>query len=127
MILRDIKAYDLCEHCHRAFADHNYVENSIDVYLCPSEVQSSHSYGYGYFRERPDCFSPDSECCSPEEIENHRRAEAEFERCKANGIPFVCPPGSWGIGVYWVSEQTEFKLAMPIDPAQGEFEFGDSQ
>lgn len=122
-MLAHIQATDICEHCGSEFANHNYVPNSIDVYECPHEIITSQGYGLGYDRSRPDCYSPDHECCTPAELDNYRTALAEFNRCQANCIPFVCPPGRWGIGAYWYCHQTTFKLWLPPDPDQMELDF----
>lgn len=121
--MRHIEATDRCDNCGAEFADHNYVADSIDTYLCPYERQMNQGYGYGYSKDRPDCFSPDYESCSEAELANYKRALEHFEKCKQNGQAFVCPPGSWGIGVYWDSEQTQFKLHLPDDTSQAVFEF----
>lgn len=121
--MRHIEATDRCENCGEDFADHNYVPNSISTYLCPHERQMNQGYGYGYDRSRPDCFSPDHESCSEGELANHKRALEHFQECQAAGKEFVCPPGSWGIGVYWDSVQTEFKLYLPDDPTQTWLDF----
>jgi hypothetical protein len=71
-MLSHIQATDICEHCHQQFADHNYVPDSIDVYECPHEAIIDSGYGYGCDRSRPDCFSPDHECCSAAELGSMR-------------------------------------------------------
>jgi hypothetical protein len=37
---------------------------------------------------------------NPAEIANHAAALVEFQRCLRDGCEFVCPVGSWGIGIY---------------------------
>lgn len=123
MMLHHIQATDICEHCGCEFADHNYVPDSIDVYECPHEIITSQGYGLGYDRSRPDHYSPDSQCCTPAELDNYRTALAEFNRCQASGIPYTCTSGNWGIGAYWYSDQTTFKLWLPPGPDQMELEF----
>jgi hypothetical protein len=115
--LRYFEATDLCEHCHCEFADHNYVENSIDVYLCPE--LATVGTGYGRFKGGdPNLFTPDPECSSPAEIQRWREAcemwplwKPPAERCGVHN-------GGFGIGVYVLVEQTTFKRLDQPDPAQ---------
>ncbi len=123
-MLAHIQATDICEHCGSEFANHNYVPNSIDVYECPHEIITSQGYGMAYDRSRPDCFSPNRELCSELEIEAHEIEFRNYQRCQAQGVPYKCTNGAWGIGAYWHSHQTTFKLWLPPDPDQMEFDFG---
>ena len=122
-MMRHIESTDICENCHCEFADHNYVPDSIDQYDCPHEVVTSQGYGLGYDRSRPDCYSPDGDCCTPAELDNYRTELAEFNRCRAQCVPYKCTVGNWGIGAYWYSHQTIFKLLDQPDPDQMEFDF----
>ncbi len=72
MMLHHIQATDICEHCWQEFADHNYVPDSIDVYECPHQIVTDQGYGLAYDRSRPDCYSPDHDCCTPAELDYHR-------------------------------------------------------
>ena len=71
----------------------------MEITECKGYYMES-GYGYGYDRRRPDLYSPDHESCTPTEISNHAVALAEFQRCLRDGCEFVCPVGSWGIGIY---------------------------
>lgn len=86
----EVNAYDRCYWCHREFADHNYVKDSIDQYECPVPYEESY---YGYFvGGDPRDFHPDHESCTPEEIANHKSACEEANRlAAARGLP--CPSG----------------------------------
>ena len=109
----DVKATDRCDNCRIEFADHNYDEER-DLYICPHPHQE---VGYGGFKGgNPNDFSPDSQCCSPKEIQSWRDAckkwndgdetPLDFHRCKdENGISGE--GWKFGIGVYVLElEQT---------------------
>ena len=90
----DVRADDKCGNCHRDFADHDYVRDSIDQYKCPQMHQEA---VYGYFTGGdPRGFFPDAESCSKKELDNHRRACALFDEQEAKGLeptPEDCPSG----------------------------------
>ena len=114
-----------CANCHREFADHDYVPDSIDGYRCPVKQQES---GYGYFcGGDPRNFYPDSDC-SEQEIANWKQA-CEFAETK--GLDDLECPSGWiydaagkpvmhilrapfGIGVYTYEYETFFE-AMEAD------------
>jgi hypothetical protein len=123
-----LKAYDQCHNCGKDFADHNYVEG--DLYQCPYPSQES---GYGYFHGGdPRNFHPDGECCSPDEIANHRKACQLWDEAEAKGKtpePEECPSGwifdehgkpiahvlrsPYGIGIYTYEMEQYFELHEP--------------
>lgn len=79
----DVKATDQCDNCGREFADHVYVPESLTDYRCPVPHQES---GYGGFcGGDPRKFHPDGEVCTPEEIENHRKACALWDDAEDRG------------------------------------------
>lgn len=125
-MLAHIQATDICEQCGSEFANHNYVPNSIDVYECPWPKMIGNSiYGIGYGNDHnPHCFAPDQECCSADELDAWNKACDAWDQAKANGMPYKRPAGRWGIGIYWYEEETTFKLWLPPDPDQMEFDFG---
>lgn len=116
-----MKAIDRCYHCHREFADHNYVPDSIDKYRCPvPRVETT----YGCFTGGdPRKFHPDAEDCTPEELANHKRACEEADALES-GRNLECPSGwvqvagvtahvlnaPFGIGCYEVEFETFFEL-----------------
>jgi hypothetical protein len=120
-----IEATDLCEHCHHQFADHNYVPDSIDVYQCPWPIQIGESiYGIGYGRDHnPHNFCPDRDCCSADELDAWNKACEAWDKAEATGGKYQRPPGRWGVGIYWFTQLTTFKLHLPPDPDQTEFDF----
>lgn len=67
------RATDQCNNCGDEFANHEYVKDSITQYKCRYPQQES-GYGYGYRGIDPRNYSPDHECCSVEEIAEHRAA-----------------------------------------------------
>lgn len=125
-MMRDIKADDKCANCGADFADHNYVKDSIDEYLCPRPQQHT---GYGFFcGGDPRKFHPDYESCEPREIENHTRACLLWNESEQRGEtpePEKCPSGwiyddngkpiahvlraPYGIGVYTIDIETCFE------------------
>jgi hypothetical protein len=123
-MLHYIEATDICQHCHHEFADHNYVPDSIDRYTCPWPIQSETTHGIGYGRDHnPHCFSPDHECCSAYELAAWNKACEAWDKAEATGVKYYRPAGRWGLGIYWYETQTEFKLHLPPDPSQSEFDF----
>ena len=112
-------ATDICRNCGDEFANHDYVKDSITQYKCKTPYQEG---GYGYFcGGDPRKFSPDGECCSPAEIENHKRACNLWDEAESRGEtlePEKCPSGwiyddagkaiahvlraPYGIGIYSV-------------------------
>lgn len=124
-------AYHKCAHCYRDFADHDYVEGSIDQYRCPVPQQEQ---GYGYFcGGDPRLFFPDHEDSTPEEIANWKAAcdkadELESARnleCPsgwvrlADGIVAHVTNAPFGIGMYTVEFESFFE---PIDASDEELE-----
>jgi hypothetical protein len=115
-----------CANCNREFADHNYIPDSIDQYQCPYPAQESM---YGHFHGGdPRNFHPDYECCSEEEIANHRKACNLWNASEAKGEtpePEKCPSGwiydddgkplvhilraPYGIGVYTIEMEQFFE------------------
>lgn len=110
-----------CANCGRAFADHDYVTDSIVTYKCPVPHIES---GYGFFAGGdPRNFHPDYECCSEEEIANHQRACEEAARL--GNVNLNCPSGweqvgdavvhvlrsPFGVGVYTVEFEQYFEPA----------------
>ena len=61
-----------------------------DGWLCPYEYQRDAVYG-SFCGGDPRNFSPDYECSTPEERENHRKACEEAERAANPNLP--CPSG----------------------------------
>lgn len=113
-----VKATDRCRNCGREFADHNYIKDSITDYECP---EPHVEMGYGYFcGGYPRDFLPDYESCTPEEIENHRKACEEANRSEA-AATLACPSGwagnvhilcaPFGIGGYIYKEPQYFQAA----------------
>ena len=120
-----------CRNCGAEFADHAYVPDSIDEYKCPHAVCEGH---YGYFTGGdPRDFHPDYECCSPDELENHRRACELWNDAESRGEtpePEKCPSGwiyaddgtpichvlraPYGIGMVTVTFETTFE-AVEVD------------
>lgn len=92
--IMEVKAYDKCGNCGCEFAEHDYVKDSIDQYKCPHPHTEG---GYGFFHGGdPRNFFPDGECCSPQEIENHKRACELWDEAEARGEtpePEACPAG----------------------------------
>jgi hypothetical protein len=121
-----MKDTDRCCNCHREFADHDYVKDSIDQYKCPILCQET---GYGGFNGGdPRNFHPDAEECRPTELEAHRKACEIWNESEAKGEtpePEKCPSGwiyndegeviahvlrmPYGIGVYTISHETLFE------------------
>lgn len=117
----NVNATDRCSWCHREFADHNYVKDSIDQYECPQpHIESV----YGYFSGGdPRDFFPDAGDCTPEELENHRMACIEATKYEAKRrleCPsyFLVDDEGWrahvlkapfGIGVQNIKMQTFFE------------------
>lgn len=100
----DVTDTTRCENCGDEFANHYYVPSSITQYRCPRpHVESC----YGFFTGGdPRAFSPDHESCSPEEIENHRKACDLADALERDGKPvnWECPSGweQWGDAVVHV-------------------------
>ena len=126
-----VKDTDRCQNCHREFAEHNYVKDSIDKYKCPVPRQES---GYGGFNGGdPRNFHPDYECSTEKERENHRKACDLWDEAEARGespTPEKCPSGwifddngkavahvfrtPYGLGIYTYSYETFFE-AREVD------------
>lgn len=81
--------------------------------------------GYGFMRpDDPRDFNPDVECCTPQEIENHRLACEAFERGEplpeqaftpdaatvVNGAIVHTTGGPWGIGGYTMRDPEMIEL-----------------
>ncbi len=118
-----MKATDICEHCGKEFADHNYVQDSISDYRCPVPIQEG---GYGFFPGGdPRRFHPDSECCTEEEIKAHKEACEFWDNATAtpeplksecgwiydkNGSPVAHICGSpFGVGCYTYEMESYFE------------------
>jgi hypothetical protein len=100
-----------CANCGQEIREH--CRDSDPPWRCPDEYQREAVYGYFHGGD-PRNFSPDAECCSPEELARHKAACAEAEEIEsARDLP--CPSGwEWlpgggiahtlrapfGIGVY---------------------------
>jgi hypothetical protein len=137
----DVQATDTCANCGDEFANHNYVPDSIDQYKCPHPHVES---GYGAFcGGDPRTFHPDGEMCSPDEIENHRKACElwdEAEACGETPEPEKCPSGwiydengkavchvlrtPYGIGGYTI-EMEQFWEPREFDPEEDDECTGD--
>jgi hypothetical protein len=122
----NVKDDTKCANCHRDFADHNYVKDSITRYICPDPRVES---GYGGFNGGdPRDFHPDAECCSAKELEAHKKACELWDSAEAKGekpSPERCPSGwiyddsgkfvahvlrmPYGIGIYQIRIETEFE------------------
>lgn len=117
-----------CRNCGDEFGNHDYVPDSIDQYRCPTPHVET---GYGFFcGGDPRSFHPDGECCTPEELENHRLACDEAEKLE-NHRHLPCPSGwirtphgdahilraPFGIGTYAV-EFEQFFEARETDPEE---------
>ena len=76
-----------CKNCGQDFSEHH---DSEDGWLCPYEYQRDAVYG-SFCGGDPRNFSPDYECSTPEERENHRKACEEAERAANPNLP--CPSG----------------------------------
>lgn len=127
-----------CRNCGAEFADHNYVENSLDVYDCP-HTRAEACYGFFHGGD-PRKFTPDYEECRPEEIQRWKEAckqadelEAKrslpcpsgWERTESGGVRHVLR-APFGIGTYVVEFATQFEpQEQDYDPAQTEFVFDD--
>lgn len=127
----EVKAYDRCANCHREFADHDYVPDSIEEYRCPVKQQDS-GYGFSHGGD-PRKFFPSHEECSPDEIANHRKACELWDEAEERGEtpePEKCPSGwiynkagervghilrsPYGIGCYTFEYETNWE---PMDAA----------
>lgn len=120
----DVKDTDRCCNCYKEFADHNYLMDSIDKYMCPVPVTKT---GYGYFcGGDPRKFHPDHECCTPEEIAAHKAACEAWNRGEKVGpamrshwitdgegkVIAHCSGSSYGIGTYQLEIESWFE---PLD------------
>ncbi len=125
--MNTFKADDRCCNCGRDYADHNYVENTLDQYRCP--VQQYHSGYGGFYGGDPRLFSPGWEDATDEERENHRLACAAWDDAEAQGVtpkPEPCESGwqviagtnvhifasQFGLGCYQIPIETFFE---PLD------------
>mgnify|MGYP000367032144 CR=1 FL=1 len=136
----DVTAEIRCGNCGAEFADHNYVKDSIDKYVCPhSHVEC----GYGYFKGGdPRKFSPDGDACSPDEISNHKASCDLWNDMESKGktpSPEDCPSGwiydtdgktvahvlvaPYGIGVYSVEFEQYFDARDFDDQVAEEYDF----
>ena len=122
----NINADAKCSNCHRDFADHDYVKDSITQYRCPVPIQET---GYGGFPGGdPRTFHPTYESCSEKEIQNHKAACKLWDEAEARGEtpePESCPSGwiyddngeviahvlrmPYGIGVYVIEIESFFE------------------
>jgi hypothetical protein len=97
MSLYGVSDQTRCVNCGDEFANHDYVADSLDQYKCPYMKRDS---VYGFFNGGdPRNFHPDGECCSPEEIENHKRA-CELANNTDEGKRLACPSGWETFGDY---------------------------
>lgn len=76
-----------CKNCGQDFSEHHDAE---DGWLCPYEYQMDSVYG-SFCGGDPRNFSPDYECSTPQELENHRKACEEAEIAANPNLP--CPSG----------------------------------
>ena len=130
----EVEAYDRCTNCHREFADHDYVQDSINEYRCPVD---NRELVYGYFcGGDPREFFPDRESCTSGEIANHKAACELWDDAESKGEvpkPEECPSGwiyheqtgeriahvlraPYGIGCYAVEHEQFWEPAGTIDP-----------
>ena len=82
-----------CRHCGLPASEH--VKDSEPPLECPEDYQWGVVYGY-YTGGDPRTFRPDEECCTPAEMENHRRACQiwnEWSQIGAPPEPEACPSG----------------------------------
>lgn len=89
-----MNADDICANCGRDFADHNYVKDSIDKYLCPVPGQEV-IYG-GFCGGDPRTFYPDAPECMERELTAHREACLLWDEAESRGEtpePEKCPSG----------------------------------
>ena len=90
----NIQADVQCENCGQDFADHDYVKDSIDKYLCP---QPHTEPCYGFFAGGdPREFHLDVTDCSEKQRANHRKACELWDEAEARGEtpePEKCPSG----------------------------------
>lgn len=74
-----------CKHCGELLSDH--IADSDPPWMCRQEIQGI----YGFFNGGdPRNFHPDAGDCTPEELENHRKACEYVEQC---GEALPCPSG----------------------------------
>lgn len=83
-----------CKNCGQEFNEH--IAESEPPYMCPHEFQADSVYGFFHGGD-PRYFHPDYECCSPSEIESHKRACAEADRL-AEKRELPCPSGFERVG-----------------------------
>jgi hypothetical protein len=124
-----------CRNCCDEFANHDYIPDSLDAYVCPHLYSETH---YGFFNGGdPRKFHPDYECCSENEIKRWKEACAEAEQLESKrSLP--CPSGwermpngtvmhilraPFGIGTYVIESETMFEADDWEDPNQMQFEF----
>lgn len=96
-----------CVRCRLDYDDHipDTSEEALGFMRCPVDhVETC----YGYFTGGdPRLFHPDRECCTPEEIEAHRRACEQADAKELNGdeCKLPCPSGweQWGDQVVHVT------------------------
>lgn len=80
--------------------------------------------GYGYYRpEDPRDFTPDQECCTPQEIATHKAAREAWDKASGKPADWEAPQGSawlrygdsvihvlrapWGIGSYVIRAEED--------------------
>lgn len=86
------RLYEMAERI-RALEAHNAVLR--DVLETMHDLYAHVSSGYGFARpDNPHNFSPDFECCSPEEIAAHSKACEDYDAGRKISNE------SWGIGTY---------------------------
>lgn len=94
LIPDNVSAGTPCQHCGRDFADHEYMQGSLNRYRCPVTFSDPI---YGFFTGGdPRKFHPDHESCRPEELANHKRACELWDAAEARGEtpePEKCPSG----------------------------------
>ena len=122
----DVTDTTRCANCGDEFANHDYVQDSITKYRCPTPRTES---GYGFFSGGdPRKFSPDHESCTPQEIENHRKACELANQLDREGKPvdWKCPSGieKWGDVVVHVL-RTPFGVGVYVAEFEQFFEPAD--
>lgn len=125
-----MQLFEECGNCHRSRYDHDEIGGEL---VCKEPLVH---HGYGFFHGGdPRDFHPDVECCSEEEIENHRKACELWNTAESNGQtpnPEECPSGwvydddgnatchvllsPYGIGSYTIQMKSVFEPMDDVDP-----------
>ncbi len=75
-----------------------HIKDSDPPWMCPPECQISSMYGY-FCGGDPRNFHPDGEDCSPQEIENHKKACRAADELEAQGKRAAIEnPSKWLVG-----------------------------